>query len=62
MKDGVRKVELRAAVAGYVLRRWNVDCSLDSIMTGDEYHLALRNIDDLDNSVDTMVLAPGYKE
>jgi len=62
MKGGVKKVSLRAAVAGYVLRRWNVDCSYDHHLTGDEYHLALRNIEDLDHGVDTMTLAPGYQE
>lgn len=61
MKAGVLSVRLRAAVAGYVLRRWNVDCSPDHSLTGNEYHLALKNLDVLDGTVNTMVLAPGYK-
>lgn len=61
MKAGVLAVKLRAAVAGYVLRRWNVDCSPDHSLRGNEYHLALRNWEVLDGAVDTMVLAPGFK-
>ena len=60
MKDGVLKIQMRAAVAGYVLRRWNVDCSNGHKLRGSEFHLALNNLDALDGSVDTMVLAPGY--
>lgn len=60
MKNGVLKIRLRSAVAGYVLRRWNVDCSPDHSLVGDEYHLALKNLSSLDNSVTTMVLAPGF--
>jgi len=62
MQEGVLKVKLRSAVAGYVLRRWNVDCSVGHKLRGQEYHLALRNRDVLDRNVDTMVLAPGYQE
>jgi len=61
MKNGVKKVEIRAAVAGYVLRRWNVDCSSDHHLLGDEYHLALQNIKDLSEDIDTMSLAPGFR-
>jgi len=62
MKNGVLKINLRAAVAGYVLRRWNVDCSPKHHLKGNEYHLALKNLEALDGSVDTMVLAPGFKK
>lgn len=61
MKNGVLVVKLRAAVAGYVLRRWNVDCSVDHSLLGNEYHLALKNRDILNGAVDTMVLAPGFR-
>jgi len=60
MRKGVLRIRLRAAVAGYVLRRWNVDCSAGHQLQGSEYHLALRNIEALDDNVDTMALAPGY--
>ncbi|MDV6321304.1 WYL domain-containing protein, partial [Chromohalobacter sp. HP20-39] len=29
MRDGVLRIKARAALAGYVLRRWNVDASPD---------------------------------
>ena len=59
MKDGVLKVNVRAAVAGYVLRRWNVDCTEDHRQKGTEYHLWLRNRQAL-YGVQNLMLAPGY--
>lgn len=59
MQEGVLKVNVRAAVAGYVLRRWNVDCTEDRSLEGAEYHLWLRNRQAL-YGVQNLVLAPGY--
>lgn len=59
MQDGVLKINVRAAVAGYVLRRWNVDCTEDNSLKGAEYHLWLRNRQAL-YGVQNLVLAPGY--
>ncbi len=59
MQDGVLKVNVRAAVAGYVLRRWNVDCTEDHNQKGAEYHLWLRNRQAL-YGVKNLMLAPGY--
>ena len=59
MQDGVLKVNVRAAVAGYVLRRWNVDCTEDHSLKGAEYHLWLRNRQAL-YGVHNLMLAPGY--
>jgi len=59
MTDGVLKQNVRAAVAGYVLRRWNVDCTEDHSLKGGEYQLWLRNSAAL-YGVDNLVLAPGY--
>lgn len=59
MNDGVLKVNVRAAVAGYVLRRWNVDCTEDHSLKGAEYHLWLWNRQAL-YGVQNLVLAPGY--
>jgi hypothetical protein len=47
-EDGVMlALQVRAAVAGYVLRRWNVDCSKEpsqeSNLDGPAYHLWLKN-------------------
>lgn len=46
MTDGVLKVEIRAAVAGYLLRLWNVDCS-SSHSHYLEMQLVLRNPESL---------------
>jgi len=69
MQEGVLKVNVRAAVAGYVLRRWNVDCTEDHSLRGmgddsqkgAECHLWLRNRQAL-YGVQNLVLAPGYTE
>ena len=39
MEGGVLKVRTRAAMAGYLLRRWNVDCTDDHSLKGGEHHL-----------------------
>lgn len=59
MADGICKQNVRAAVAGYVLRRWNVDCTEDHCLQGAEYQLWLRNRAAL-YGVENLVLAPGY--
>lgn len=60
MVQGVMKAQVRAAVAGYVLRRWNVDCSVDHSLTGPEYHLWLKNTVTL-YGVENLAIAPGYQ-
>lgn len=59
MEDGVLRSRVRAAVAGYFLRRWNVDCSPDHRLEGNEYQLWLRNRETL-YGVETLEIAPGY--
>jgi hypothetical protein len=59
MVNGTLTIQVRAAVAGYVLRRWNVDCSENHALTGAEYHLWLQNRDAL-NGVENFILTPGY--
>ncbi len=61
MEHGVLNVNIRAAVAGYVLRRWNVDCSEDHSLIGPEYHLWLKNRQAL-YGVENLVIAPGYNK
>ena len=61
MAGGALKIRTRAAMAGYLLRRWNVDCTEDHSLKGDEYHLWLRNRQAL-YGVTNLVLAPGYGE
>ncbi|WP_442905472.1 WYL domain-containing protein [Halomonas sp. BC04] len=60
MQEGRLRVELRAALAGYLLRRWNVDCSPNHAMQGPEYQLALANAQAL-YGVSNLQLAPGYE-
>lgn len=59
MRDGVLKMKLRAATAGYVLRKWSVDCSPDHSLRGPEYRLWLKDHLAL-YGVKNAVLAPGY--
>lgn len=61
MEGGVLKVRARAAMAGYLLRRWNVDCTEDHSLKSGEHHLWLRNRQAL-YGVTNLVLAPGYGE
>jgi predicted DNA-binding transcriptional regulator YafY len=57
-----RRLEVccRAAMVGYMLRRWGVDCSVDRSLNPEEYHLALQNIESLAD-VESADLAPGFK-
>lgn len=69
MQDEVLHVKVRASLAGYFLRQWAVDCSLDhsggpdavSDGSNDAVRLWLRNGLSL-YGVETAKLAPGYKE
>lgn len=59
MQDNRLQVNVRAALAGYLLRRWNVDCSENHSLTGAECQLCLGNRPAL-YGVENLVLAPGY--
>lgn len=60
MENGMLGVKVRAAMAGYLLRRWNIDCSKNATMKGPEFQLYLKNINALDG-VGNLLLAPGYQ-
>lgn len=60
MQGGILKVKLRAATAGYILRKWGVDCSPDHSLRGDEYRLWPRDPLALYGVVNA-TLAPGYR-
>ena len=60
MQDGSLKLKLRAATAGYILRKWSVDCSPDHTLRGHEYRLWLKDPLAL-YGVKNAVLAPGYR-
>ena len=60
MRNGVMCLQLRAALAGYVLRKYSVDCSADHHLTGPEYCLWLKDPLAL-YGVESAQVAPGYQ-
>lgn len=60
MREGALKMKLRAATAGYILRRWSVDCSPDHRLDGPEYRLWLKDHLAI-YGVKSAILAPGYE-
>ncbi|MEI6416077.1 MAG: WYL domain-containing protein, partial [Pseudomonadota bacterium] len=60
MTDGHRILNVRAAIAGYVLQQWNVDCSPDHSLDPKHYRLWLKDALVL-YGVENAVLAPGYQ-
>lgn len=60
MRDGALRMKLRAATAGYILRKWSVDCSPDHSLRGHEYRLWLKDHLTI-YGVKSAVLAPGYR-
>ncbi|ASJ23801.1 WYL domain-containing protein [Laribacter hongkongensis] len=60
MKEGSLKLRVRAAVAGYMLLRWSVDCSPDHRLKEEQYRLALSDPLAL-YGVENAKLAPGYQ-
>ena len=59
MESGVLKLRARAALAGYVLRRWSIDSTPDHSLDKATHHLWLRNTQTL-YGVESAALAPGY--
>lgn len=60
MGEEVRIVETRAAMAGYFLEIWNVDCSPNAELRGKQYQYVLSNLEEV-SKVANLELAPGYK-
>lgn len=59
MIGGELHIKVRAAIVGYVLRHWIVDCSPRHSLKGEEYRLWLKNYLAL-YGVSNAILAPGY--
>ncbi|MGB0784280.1 MAG: WYL domain-containing protein [Marinomonas sp.] len=59
MTGGLLNVEIRAAIAGYLLRLWNVDCSKTASLSDSQCQLALNNRAAL-YGVQNLAIAPGY--
>ena len=60
MDGGSLRLKLRAAMAGYILRQWSVDCSPDHSLRGHEYRLWLKDPLAI-YGVKNALLAPGYR-
>ncbi len=60
MQDGAIRMRVRAAVAGYMLLRWSVDCSPDHRLKDEQYRLWLSDPLAL-YGVENAKLAPGYQ-
>ena len=60
MTDGSIRMRVRAAVAGYMLLRWSVDCSSDHSLKDEQYRLWLSDPLAL-YGVENAKLAPGYQ-
>lgn len=60
MQQGRLQVSLRGAVAGYVMRQWQVDCSPNASMQGQEVRLRLADPAEL-TGAGSAALAPGYQ-
>lgn len=59
MTDGVLQLKLRAAMAGYVLRQWHIDCTAEHQLKDEAFRLWLRNPLAL-YGVESAKFAPGY--
>ncbi|MET3135299.1 hypothetical protein AAKU55_005607 [Oxalobacteraceae bacterium GrIS 1.11] len=60
MRDGLIRMRVRAAVAGYMLMRWSVDASPDHSLKEEQYRLWLSDPLAL-YGVENARLAPGYR-
>jgi hypothetical protein len=60
MDKGLLQITVRAALVGYLLRRWNVDCTENGSLKGGEYQLWLRNRQTL-YGAENLTIAPGYE-
>lgn len=59
MTNKILEIEIRAALVGYLLRRWNVDCTEDASLSGGEYQLWLKNSKSIFGA-ENLAIAPGF--
>ena len=60
MNNGQLKLEVRAALLGYLLSQWNVDCTEEASLDNNEYQLWLQNKQSVCGA-ENLSIAPGYK-
>lgn len=61
IENGFLRTRTRAALAGYFLHRWQVDCTSDHSLSPYEHHLWLKNPQTL-YGVESADMAPGYAQ
>jgi hypothetical protein len=61
MENNERIIKVRSAMAGYLLRRWNVDCTQNASLRGPECQLWLKNRNSLTN-ISNLAIAPGFEK
>ena len=61
MGDQIREISIRAAMAGYFLQIWNIDCTQDASLRGKQFQYILSNIEEVSNCAD-LTLAPGIAD
>lgn len=61
MRRGELHVTVRAAIAGYVLQLWNVDCSPDRSLDPTIHRLCLKNLHAI-KGTRSLEIAPGFVE
>lgn len=59
MRGSELRVTVRAAVAGYVLQQWSVDCSADRRLDPTIHRLCLKDLESV-QGVQSVRIAPGY--
>lgn len=60
MQNSQKSMRVRAAVAAYILRQWQVDCSVDARISNQGCQLALKNTQVLDH-IENPQIAPGFR-
>lgn len=60
MENGKLQLEVRAALLGYLLRQWSVDCTEQGTLNCNTYQLHLSNKSQL--NLKDIEIAPGYQE
>ena len=60
MSNGIKTIQIREALVGYLLRYWNVDCSENASLPAPEHLLYLKN-NAIISGIASNVLAPGYE-
>jgi hypothetical protein len=61
MIDGKKEItKVRKAIAGYILRHWNVDSTPDHSLDGKHFQLWLKNRNSIDG-IEEIILAPGIE-